>query len=634
MFSNQSQLDKSLNPLEIDEGVRADRAWLLMKVMFLTWALFFGFYLLRGYKAASLICLSQLPPYLFIQLFLRKKRRYLTGMTFYLVCSGLGLFFIAISDPKLILTSFFFPISIVVTSHLFGLKQASAWFALSLVQFTACYLVTFGFTETVTNHLDAFIVSVGVTGCTFFCCQQAESSYQTKTRGLTDLSKRLQKRSADLEKLATTDSLTGLMNRFQLQNKLETTVKSATATKKVALFLVDMDGFKQINDTLGHATGDEVLVEVGNRLSSALGGRAHVARLGGDEFCILFENVHDHERAIEIAKNIHDLLIAKYRLRDVEVTLGTSVGFALCPDDTTSPECILSFADTAMYHAKQNKLPAAKYEPEMTDLIRANLITNEKLSVALERNEFSLVYQPQLDTQSNNVLGAEALLRWHSNGTSVSPAEFVPMLESTGRIVSVSKWLIREACRQQAEWLQNGVDIVLSVNISAVQFKDDEFVNSVLQPLEEFGLSPTKFELEITEGILIDNVAQVTSKLKQLKELGCRISIDDFGTGYSSLAYLRQFPLDKLKIDRAFVKDIPHNDDGVIASGIIMLAELLSLEVIAEGVETESQLRFLQQHGCPEIQGYYFSKPLQPNDFLRLMVEHANASRQTVGSRT
>ena len=633
MFSNQSQLGTSLNPLEIDEDVRADRAWLLMKVMFVTWTVFFGFYVLRGQKLTSLICLSQLPPYVFIQLFLRKKRRYLTGMTFYLVCSGLGLFFIAISDPKLILTSFFFPISIVVTSHLFGLKQASAWFALSLVQFAACYLVTFGFTETVTNHLDAFIVSVGVTGCTFFCCQQAESSYQIKTRGLIDLSKRLQKRSAELQTLATTDSLTGLMNRFQFQNELAVRVKAATPKNKFALFLIDMDGFKQINDTLGHATGDEVLVEIGNRLSSAMGACARVARLGGDEFCILLDNIDGYEKAIDVAKNIHNLLISRYRLSSVEVTLGSSVGFALCPDDANNPASILSFADTAMYHAKQNKLSVAQYEPEMTDRIRKNMLINERLSVALDQNEFSLVYQPQLDTQSNEILGAEALLRWHSDGSVVSPAEFVPMLESTGLIVPVSNWLIREACRQQAEWLRNGVDVVVSVNISAVQFKDDEFVISVLQPLEEFGLSPTKFELEITEGILIDNVAEVTSKLKQLKELGCRISIDDFGTGYSSLAYLRQFPLDKLKIDRAFVKDIPDYDDGVIASGIIMLAELLSLEVIAEGVETESQLNFLQQNGCSQIQGYYFSKPLQPNDFLQLMAEHSTDENRITCSR-
>ena len=628
MLLGKLTTENSPNLLEIDEDVRANRASLLMKVMFLTWLLFFGYFTLRGYQRAALICVSQFPVYFVLQSFLQKKRQFLTVMTFYFIYSGLGIFLISISDPRLQLTGFFFTVSIVVTSNLFGIRQTTIWFVFCIIQFAAHYYLLFGVTETLTNHLDAFIISLGVTGCIFFCCHQAESSYQSKTQRLIDVSKRLQQRSTELETLATTDSLTGLTNRFQFQNELDAAVKAATAENQFALFLIDMDGFKEINDTLGHATGDEVLVEVANRLSCELGARARVARLGGDEFCILFEKIGGYDRANEVAKNIHNLLISRYQLSDIEVTLGTSVGYALCPDDAIDPASILSFADTAMYHAKHHKLRVAQYESEMTDRIRKNLMTNERLSVALERNEFSLVYQPQFDTRSNKIFGAEALLRWHSDDSTMSPSHFVPMLESTGRIVPVSKWLIREACRQQAQWLRNGVDTVISVNISALQFKHDGFVNSVIEPLEEFGLSPSKFELEITEGILIDDVEQVTAKLTQLKELGCRISIDDFGTGYSSLAYLRQFPLDKLKIDRAFVKDIPERDDGVIASGIIMLAELLDLEVIAEGVETKAQLDFLRQNGCSEIQGFYFSKPLRPNEFFKLAVEHSNAIKQ------
>ena len=313
------------------------------------------------------------------------------------------------------------------------------------------------------------------------------------------------------------------------------------------------------------------------------------------------------------------MLTNRYVLNEVSVTLGTSVGYALCPSHAQTTEHILSFADTAMYYAKHNKLNVACYRSQMTDLINDNREMSERLAGALEREEFYLVFQPQFDSRTNQVIGVEALMRWCHAGQMISPADFIPLLESRGWIVPVGKWVVRQACQQQADWKQQGFDIPIAVNVSALQFVDDDFVGSLIRPMEELNVCPSKLEIEITEGVLIDNVTKVIKKLELLKAFGCRISIDDFGTGYSSLAYLRQFPLDKLKIDRTFVKGIPDADDGVIAKGVIILADLLNLEVIAEGVETEDQLNYLRDNGCRQIQGYYYSKPVDPDEIIALL---------------
>ena len=601
-----------------EEALRAQRTWLLVNVMLLTWAFFAVFLWARGFDAGSQVCLFQGLVYLMIQVFLRNTQKYKTIVNLFLASSGTGIFLVAVSDPRLTFVIFFFPVSILVCSYLFGIRQSLVWFVVTLVNNLIFFCFEYGIEGAFTTHLDELMLSSGVAFCTFFCCQQAEASYQSQTKRMVDFSNALQKRSTELELLATTDSLTGLTNRFQFQNVLEELVTLATDRSQVALFLVDMDGFKDINDTLGHATGDEVLVEIGKRLSTEMRGRASVARLGGDEFCVMFSGVANSQQANEIANEIVTLLTDQYVLADITVTLGTSVGYALCPDHAQTGEHILSFADTAMYHAKHNKINVACYQSEMTDRLSVNRLMNEQLANALEREEFHLVYQPQFDSKSGRVIGAEALMRWTHDGTMVSPAQFIPLLESRGRIIPVSKWLVREACRQQAKWRQQGLDIPVSVNVSALQFVDDDFVGSLIRPMKEFNVCPSKLELEITEGILIDNVDKVIEKLNHLKKLGCRISIDDFGTGYSSLAYLRQFPLDKLKIDRAFIKGIPDTDDGVIASGIIILADLLNLEVIAEGVETEAQLEFLKENGCHQFQGYLFSAPVDPEEVVGL----------------
>ena len=617
LLANQKLSETPL--LSSDEEVlRAQRTWFLVNVMLLTWA-FFGVFLWgRGFDAASRVCIFEGVVYLLIQVFLRHTQNYKTIVNLFLVSSGCGIFLVSISDPKLNLAIFFFPVSILVCSYLFGIKQAFVWFAISLAHYLLFFVFEYGISQTLSNHLDELVLSLGVAFCTFFCCQQAEASYRSQAKRMIDFSSALQRRSHELELLATTDSLTGLTNRFQFQNVLEEQIEIATDRSQVALFLVDMDGFKDINDTLGHATGDEVLIEIGKRLTNKMKGRASVARLGGDEFCVMFSGVANSQQANEIADELVALLTNRYVLSDISVTLGTSVGYALCPDHAQTGERILSFADTAMYHAKNNQMNIACYQSEMTDRLSADRLMNEQLAVALERDEFHLVYQPQFDSISGQVIGAEALMRWVHDGKMISPAQFIPLLESRGRIIPVSKWLVREACRQQAQWKLQGLDIPVSVNVSALQFVDEDFVGSLVRPMEEFGVCPSKLELEITEGVLIDNVSKVIEKLNHLKKLGCRISIDDFGTGYSSLAYLRQFPLDKLKIDRAFVKGIPDADDGVIASGIIILADLLNMEVIAEGVETQAQVDFLKSHGCHQFHGYHFSRPIAPDKIVAL----------------
>ena len=600
-------------PASDEKTVRALRTWLLIDITFLTWAFFYIYLWAQGFSAATQICKAQVFCYMLIRLLMGKSESYKAILNINFLCGSIGLFSVAVSDIRLEYVQFFFPVSIVVCSYLFGSRYASIWYAIALVNFITYFCLVHGIgSPSSIYHIDDLTCVIGVATCTFFCCQQAEAGYRRQAKRMVAFSSALKKRSEELELLATTDSLTGLTNRYQFQNVLEGLVDVATEDNKIALFLIDMDGFKEINDTLGHVTGDEVLVEIGKRLSAKTSLNMSVARLGGDEFCVLCSGITQTADADQIAKDLVETLTARYVLSEVEVTLGTSVGYAIWPDHAQSGKHFLSYADTAMYHAKHNKLNVACYRSKMTDRLSSARAINQKLADALEFDEFYLVYQPQFDTFTNKVIGAEALLRWKLDGEDVSPAKFIPLLESRGRIIPVSKWVVGQACQQQARWKQQGLDIVVSVNVSALQFADDDFVDSLIRPMREFNIEPEKLEIEITEGILIDNVDQVVQKLEQLKKLGIRISIDDFGTGYSSLAYLRQLPLDKLKIDRAFVKCIPDTDDGVIASSIIMLSDLLNLEVIAEGVETIEQVDFLKKNGCHQFQGYFYSKPVLP----------------------
>lgn len=610
------------------EELRAQRVWRLVIVLLLTWIFFTCFLWYRGYEIATRVCVADSLIHLVILWTYRNDKNYRLIMNLNLVASAFGLFFVSISHPAMAKTMLFFPVSILVASQLLGVRAAFSWLIVNVVAFAAFFFTMYGVPNTLgTSRFDEMVLILGVAACVFFCCQQGEEYYQERTKNLIDLSQSLQKKSETLHELATTDALTGLINRFQFQEKLKEAASCASAeSNRMALFLVDMDGFKEINDTLGHPVGDDALVEIATRLSNEFGDRSDVARLGGDEFCIIYPNIRDQDHAASIARDICDFLTQRYVLEDAEFPLGASVGFSLCPDHTESDQELLSYADTAMFYAKENRLGHACYEFDMTNRLIEYRTMQAHLSLALERDEFFLVYQPQVDLRSDKVIGVEALLRWRHDGEIIPPYRFIHLLERSREIIPVSRWIVREACRQLAAWNEEGYDIGISINVSAVQFNDPDFCQNVADSISEFGIDASKLDCEITEGMLIDDVEQAAARLKQIKEMGISISIDDFGTGYSSLAYLRQFPLDRLKIDRAFIKDIPDSDDGLIAASIIVLSKALGLKVLAEGVETDAHVEFLKTHDCDEYQGYYLSRPVAAED----VVAHFNRSSSGV----
>ena len=612
--------------LDDDLDLRAQRVWHIINVMSATWAFFMVFLCLRGFGLAAFACFVPLCICALARICFFKSREYCKLMNVWLVSSGIGLFVVATSHIDLEPTIYFFPISITVASQLFGTRQSTYWFLGSLAHFTIYYVTVYGVSPTFTEHLDGFLLSLGVAVCAYFCGRQAESHYRRKTQSLIDLSASLRRKGEVLHNQATTDSLTSLTNRFQFQNVLADEIQSV-ADEKLLLFLIDMDGFKEVNDSMGHASGDAILVEIGKRLKDRFADRAIVSRLGGDEFCLLFVGKNYVENAHSIGTEIHELLTARFVSKELNVSLGASIGYALCPDDADNQEELLSFADTAMYQAKRNRSRLARYQPEMTEELRRTRALNDRLDEALERNEFHLVFQPQVDIAANKIIGAEALLRWRHNGEVIPPDRFIPLLELSGLIVNVGDWVTREACRQLSEWKQCGLDIRLAVNISAIQFQEPCFVENLTTHLQEYQIDPSRLELEITEGVLVENIDVVTRKLRRVSELGVKISVDDFGTGYSSLSYLKQFPIDKLKIDRAFVKDMPHADDGVIASSIIALSDALGITVIAEGVETQAQLDLLSEFGCEQYQGYFFSRPISAEEFAQLLEKEGNVDR-------
>ena len=609
--------ESSVMDAERIEAQRCQQSWRYACVAWMIFAFMAGFLWLRSYYLGAMICTAQTGVLLILMLLFREQegpneRRKFTNLFLGFSCTAV--FSVSVSHPSVAVALFFLPLAIVMASQVLGVKGALPWLGVNLMAFAAFPLLTRAYgTPWTTTEIETSILSLGVTMGTFLCCHQSESLFGKRTAALVEL-------SSGFHRLATTDSLTGLMNRLKFQDQLETALEEAEQeSSRFALLLIDMDGFKKINDSLGHLVGDDTLREIADRLSKVAGADA-TYRLGGDEFCVIMSGVNDARDANDLAEAICQSLCESYFIADAEFELGTSVGIALYPDHATSSVDLLAFADAAMYHAKENRLGVCRYDDKLTQQLVNAAKMQSRLADGLKQDEFFLVYQPQTELETGRVVGVEALLRWNCDGKIVSPGEFIPVLEKSRLIIPVGRWLVREACRQLREWTDTGYDVRISVNVSVVQFHDPEFTSSVSEAMDEFGIDPGRLDFEVTEGVLIENFPEVVQRLSQLKKKGATISIDDFGTGYSSLAYLRQLPLDKLKIDRAFVKDIPQEDDGTIASSIIALAQALDLKIVAEGVETQEQLDFLQRHDCVQYQGFFHSRPVKADEVTRYLV--------------
>lgn len=445
----------------------------------------------------------------------------------------------------------------------------------------------------------------------------------------------------DLHRLAYFDSLTSLANRASFHQHLSRCLLSAEKNNlKLSILYLDLDDFKRINDTLGHEVGDALLKEAASRLRDSIRSRGRsersgsfamedmVARIGGDEFIILMPEIKDKKDASHVASRICQTISQSMKLSGYDIFVTCSIGIALYSTDSSTVETLLKHADNAMYAAKSmGKNNYRFYDESMNTKAIQRLAIDNELRHALARDEFLIHYQPQFDAYTGQVCGLEALLRWN-NATlgPVSPADFIPVAEDNGLIVSIGEWILRTTCLQMKQWLDMGLSpSQVSVNISAAQFTKPEFVDLIADTLTQSSLDPRLLELEITESLLAKNVDMTIDILTALKSVGVQLAIDDFGTGYSSLSYLKKFPLDRLKIDRSFVNDISSNvDDAAIATAITSMAKSMRLSVIAEGVETEAQLNTLLSCGCREIQGYYFSRPLPTDDITSLLKSRYN----------
>ena len=422
------------------------------------------------------------------------------------------------------------------------------------------------------------------------------------------------------------DALTGLPNRTLFRDRLTHAMAQADRYHQIlAVLFLDLDRFKAINDTLGHNVGDQLLKLAAERIRSCIRDCDTVARLGGDEFTIIVDDIIEVQDAAVVAQKILDTLSQPFNLHGHEVFISVSIGVTLYPNDDENADNLLRNADAAMYRAKESGRNNYQfYVADMNVKARERLMLESQLRRALDRNEFMLYYQPRVDLFSGRVIGAEALLRWrHPDMGLVPPAQFIPILEETGMIIPVGEWVLRQASSQNRAWQDLGLPpIRMAVNLSVRQFIQKDLADSVLAIIERTGLLPEYLELEITEDLLLENNQTNIVTLTTLRNRGVHISIDDFGTGYSSLSYLKRLPIDTLKIDQSFLRDIENDPDNkAITSAIIAMAASLHLNVLAEGVETEEQLSFLRAQGCNEIQGFSFSQPLTAEEFERMLVD-------------
>jgi diguanylate cyclase (GGDEF)-like protein/PAS domain S-box-containing protein len=428
-----------------------------------------------------------------------------------------------------------------------------------------------------------------------------------------------------LMKLAHFDTLTGLPNRSQFYASLTHSLAQAAEHQwAVAVLFMDIDRFKNINDTLGHTIGDDLLRQFSSRLVDCLRVRDTIGRFGGDEFATILLLPEGAQHAVGVVDKIREAMRKPFDLQGHEVTVTVSIGISVFPDDAADADTLIQYADTAMYRAKEAGRDAFRFfTAEMNAQSMARLDMENALRRAIDNEEFVLFFQPKVNIISGRISGAEALIRWRRPGHGmVSPALFIPLLEETGLIVRVGNWVLDEACKKISEWGASSIGPVhLSVNVSGIQFFVGGLEEEVLKAIRKYDIAPDLLELELTESSLMSNAEETIAVLRNLKALGIQISIDDFGTGYSSLAYLKRFPIDKLKIDIAFVREVTSNpDDAAIVLAIISMAHSMKLDVIAEGVENDAQLAYLRRHGCDEMQGYYFSRPVPQEEFEQMLM--------------
>jgi diguanylate cyclase (GGDEF)-like protein len=443
---------------------------------------------------------------------------------------------------------------------------------------------------------------------------------------------------AQIRYMAGHDPLTGLPNRTLLREKLDRELAHRGDGNPIALLCLDLDHFKDVNDTLGHAVGDLLLKEVTERLKSCLRVGDNIARLGGDEFVVFQAGVQTRQQAASLAQRLVDAIGETFEIDGQAIHIGVSIGIAIAPDDGDASDVLLRHADTALYRAKSSgRSSYCFFEPSMD----ANIQERRKLEVdlrqALLMQQFEIYYQPQVDTSTEQLIGFEALLRWnHPERGLVSPGEFIPLAEETGLIVPIGEWVLRQACKDAADWPSH---IGVAVNLSPLQFRSQTLAHTVVSALTESGLPAFRLELEITESVLLIDSETALATLHHIRSLGVRIAMDDFGIGYSSLSYLRLFPFDKIKIDQSFIRELGHSKDcAAIVKAVVDLGASLGITTTAEGVETSEQLRRVREQGCGEIQGYFFGKP-QPLSEINEVLSRLSAgaalrltlSRQTAG---
>jgi len=423
---------------------------------------------------------------------------------------------------------------------------------------------------------------------------------------------------AQVKFLAYHDALTGLPNRTLFMDRLETAVAARRrAGENLAVLFLDLDRFKYVNDSLGHSVGDRMLQDVSARLKGSVRAQDTVARVGGDEFLIMLDRVAGADDAQAGAQRVLRAVLQPFAVQDHTLNTSCSIGISLFPQHGVDAETLIRNADAAMYSAKENGSNRVRFfSDEMNHRAVERLTLENDLRGALDRGEFSLVYQPQTDIASGRISGLEALLRWHHpTRGAVPPDEFIPVAENSGLILPIGEWVLRTACAQVRAWQRGGLPVVpVAVNVSAVQFRHQDFCSLVRHILAEAGLLPGFLELELTESLLLSSADVTPAVMQELREMGVSLAIDDFGSGYSSLSYLKRFRVKKLKIDRSFVRDIATDaDDAAIATAIIRMAKSLNLCVVAEGVETASQVAFLRRHQCESMQGYYCGRPVSPD---------------------